>query len=435
LRGRVLDADRREPLERIEDHGAALGLVLLARPERIDVPVPVRDVARGERAQLGRRRQLRGAHEARTVEREHELELDEQRRVVVLVALAAGRLAGAGEQRGDERVDARVELVERVVVVEIAGTPGSHRGRIARPMAFTLASSVEHDRRRHALARCGLDRDLAMVRGPSYANEVWIGDAVVLRINPRGVGRLAREARIVALLPREALYPEILAVGDDGELEWMLSRRVPGVALGRAWLGMPVAHRERAIHEFAGALAAIHATPCAGIPDDIRPPHTLPLEPLLALVEDIRERGGDPGLLAATADFVRAKWSAFDDADRGLVHGDPHLENVLWDGERISAVLDLECARPSWIHADLEILLAVADHPRLFASADYELEVEAADYAELPGWLAAAQPGWFAHPRALDRLEVLHVSRTLGCFEDSIEHRIRWDHLRAAISR
>jgi aminoglycoside phosphotransferase len=295
---------------------------------------------------------------------------------------------------------------------------------------LTLSSATAHQRRRQALAGCGLDPELAMARGTSYANEVWIGDDAVLRVNYRDVGRLAREARIAARLSREARYPEVLAVGDDDEIEWMLCRKVPGLELGRAWQRMTPPERERAIHELAAALAAIHATPCDGIPDDLRPPHTLPLEPLLELID---EAPIDSGLAADLAAFVRAKWPAFDDVDRGLVHGDPHLENVLWDGEHVSAVLDLEWSRPSWIHADLETLLAVSGDPALFASADHAHAIDPADYVDIPVWLRAAQPAWITHPRLADRIAVLYVSRTLGCFEDGYSE-LRVQHLREALS-
>jgi len=194
---------------------------------------------------------------------------------------------------------------------------------------------------------------------------------------------------------------------------------VPGIDLGRA-----SAHeRERAIPELAGALAAVHATPCDGIHDDIRPLHPLPLAPLLELIERIRSEGGAREVLDATEAFVCATWDPSDECDVGLAHGDPHLENVLWDGEHVSAVLDLE-----WIHADLEILASVSD-PALFASADYEHEVLAADYAKVPQWLAAAQPGWFSQPRLVDRLKLLHVSRTLGFAEDGPLPERRWHDL------
>jgi aminoglycoside phosphotransferase (APT) family kinase protein len=282
---------------------------------------------------------------------------------------------------------------------------------------ITVASSTEHVRRQTALAACGLDRDLPMTRGPSYANEVWLGSEVALRINVRGVGRLAREARIAARVPREARYPEVITVGHDGEIEWMLVRRVAGIDLGRAWMTMTAAQRERAIHQLADALAALHATPTDGIPDDIRPPHTLPLGPLVELIDEILLPHDAEIAELATA-FVTTRWPAFDDRDTGLAHGDPHLENVMWDGTGVSALLDLEWSRPSWLHADLEILLAVAATPRLFAGADYDSTLDPAAFRDLPRWLAAARPAWFDHPRLIDRLEVLALSRVLGVIAD-----------------
>ncbi len=278
-----------------------------------------------------------------------------------------------------------------------------------------MSSSSEHARRQVALVACGLDRDLAMTRGHSYANEVWVGDEVVLRVNALGVGRLAREAQIGRRVPREALYPEILNVADDGEIEWMLTRRAKGLDLGRAWPSLTPVQRERSIHQLADALSAVHATDPTGIPGDIRSPHTLPIEPLIALIETHID---DTAICALATHFVITRWSAFDGSDRGLVHGDPHLENVMWDGERVSALLDLEWSRPSWIHADLEILLALADAPAEFATPDREHAVVAAHYADLPRWLHAARPAWFAHPHLLERLEVLSLSRLLGHFDD-----------------
>lgn len=285
-------------------------------------------------------------------------------------------------------------------------------------MSITVSSSAAHVRRQTALVACGLDRDLAMTRGRSYANEVWLGDELVLRINHRGIGRLAREARIAARIPREARYPEVVEVGHDHEIEWMLARRVPGIELGRAWMGLSALERERASHQLADVLAAVHATPVEGIPEDLRPPHTLPLEPLQALIDELVL---DPEIAALATAFVTTRWPAFDDAGRALCHGDPHLENVLWDGHRVSALLDLEWSRPAWLHCDLEILLAVASNPRSFASPDHAAALEPAAFADLPRWLAAARPAWFEHPRLLDRLEVLALSRALGGIEDGDE--------------
>ena len=71
---------------------------------------------------------------------------------------------------------------------------------------------------------------------------------------------------------------------------------------------------------------------------------------------------------------------------------------------------------------------------RLFAAADDEREVDAADYAAIPRWLAAAAPAWFSPPELLDRLDVLHVSRTLGALVEMPGSAIRSRHLRAALA-
>jgi hypothetical protein len=204
-------------------------------------------------------------------------------------------------------------------------------------------------RRRQALRGAGLDPDLAMIRAASNANEVWIGDELVVRINSTGAGRLAREATVAARAPREALVPPIVELGHDGALEWSISRRASGGELGRQWKTMTPALRERAIDELAGALAALHATPTAGLDaPELAPPHTLPLEPLRALIDELAAAHPEhEAQLAACDAFVTARWSAFDDADRGLAHGDPHLENVLWNGVHVTALLDLEWARPT----------------------------------------------------------------------------------------
>lgn len=261
-----------------------------------------------------------------------------------------------------------------------------------------------------------------MERARSYANEVWVGELVVVRINHVGQlggdpARLLREAVIASRVPPEVRYPEIVSAGGTGEMAWLITRRVRGIELGRAWATMSSRAREHAIRQLAGCLAALHATPCDDVGRDLDPPHTLPLEPMLALVERVIEIGCDPVVCREAAAFVSARWQAFDESGVGLVHGDPHFENVLWDGSRVSALLDFEWSRRSWIDCDLEILLSIAEDPALFAADDYAHEIDRAAYVEVGRWLADAQPGWFAHPRLIDRLEVLHVSRTLGHLE------------------
>jgi hygromycin-B 7''-O-kinase len=264
--------------------------------------------------------------------------------------------------------------------------------------------------------------DAALARAHSYANETWLGDGFVLRVNCRDdLGRLRREAELAARLPAEARHPGVLACGTDGEIEWLVLPRVAGIELSRAWPEMERGRRERAARELAGALRALHRTggdmPSDGDPG-FAPPHTLPLGPLVELIGRVPSAAVDAGLLDEAEAFVRERWTAFDGDGRGLVHGDPHLENVMWDGEHVSALLDLDWSRRSWLEVDLEILLSFCDHPWLFVAADYEDRALAHSYADVPGWLADEYPEWVAHPRLGDRLAVLQISRAIGMLDE-----------------
>lgn len=279
------------------------------------------------------------------------------------------------------------------------------------------------ERVRRALNAAGLPPDTQLTPAVSNANEAWVGEDVVVRVNWRGdLGRLEREAYIASRVPPEARYPRVISYGRDEEIEWLVTRRVPGTELSRAWPVMARGVRASAVRQAAEILRALHSVNDPSLPadGDVRwPPHVLPLEFLMA---DIEQEGSqahvDPGLVRDAIAFVRERWDAFDEAGRGLVHGDPHLENFLWDGERITALLDLEWARRSWIQVDLEILLAFCDHPWLFVAEDYEDRSRRQDYAEVPNWLGEAYPEFFDHPRLLDRLLVLSIGRAFTHFPE-----------------
>lgn len=288
--------------------------------------------------------------------------------------------------------------------------------RFLTPRTGTLIAVEARERVRRALQAAGLPLELELRPAISNANEAWVGENIVVRVNWRGdLGRLEREQAIASLVPKEAKYPGVVSYGRDDEIEWLFTRRVTGTELSRAWPDMSREARANAAQEVAHVLHALHSVddPALPVDGDVRwPPHVLPLEFLVADIEHEGSRAHvDPRLVRDAVEFVRERWDAFDDAGRGLVHGDPHLENFLWDGEHVTALLDLEWARRSWIQVDLEILLAFCDHPWLFVAEDYEDISRREDYAEFPGWLREAYPQLFDHPRVLDRLVVLSIGR------------------------
>jgi hygromycin-B 7''-O-kinase len=254
-------------------------------------------------------------------------------------------------------------------------------------------------------------------------NEVWFAGSHVLRISTlRGTERLAWEAKVTAGLPPAVPHAPVVRRGITEFGEWVVSGRMPGRPLGRCWPDMGQVERRVAVHQLAGALEALHSCPGPldddGVPvvppflrdpDSLECPHQLPASRLLVLLERCRRLPGvDGGLIDATAEVVRGCAEAFEgEAPRTLVHGDLHLDNVLWDSQHITAVLDFEWARLSPPDLDLDVLLRFCADPALHipagAAPGRHLNHE---FLSVPAWLAERYPALFSHPRLRERLRL-----------------------------
>lgn len=286
------------------------------------------------------------------------------------------------------------------------------------PPASTALALI---RARRALAAAGLDSTMPVERASSATNEVWYAGAYVVRLGPRGDGRLGREAQLVGALPAELGYPSVVAAGGDTNIDWLVTRRAPGAALSRWWPSMSDDRRQAAVRELAAKLAALHRTDGAGVGQPSQSPQLLDtaaagsraaVAPLLAGLDRATNLPHvDRGLLADAAAMVGSLAAALDPWPvPTLVHGDLHFENVLWDGARITAVLDLEWCRQGPPDLDLDVFLRFCALPYLHVAPDYEHLTRPEDYWKVPWWLAEAYPELFAVPRQLDRVRVYSLA-------------------------
>ena len=273
-------------------------------------------------------------------------------------------------------------------------------------------------RARRALAGARLDPDVSLVPLDSATNEVWAAGNTVIRVNRRIYSRLHREAELAAVLPPEVRYPQVIAAAEPGGADWLVSMRMPGTTLLRCWPALDEPDRRRAVGDLATVLRALHQTRAPDGLDEIRdPPQLLQAGPHpTAALEAALDRAAhlpnvDLGALADVADLVgscRAAIEPFTAAT--LVHGDVHFQNLLWDGEQITALLDLEFARPAPADLDLDVFLRFCAFPFLFVPEDRATEVHAVDYEGVPGMLIESYPELFAHPGLLDRLRLYSIS-------------------------
>lgn len=277
------------------------------------------------------------------------------------------------------------------------------------------ASTFAEARARRALSFAGLPTRVEVTRADSVTNEVHLTGLHVVRVNRKPTGRLRREAQLCQLLPHRPWAPEIVANGYQAGLDYLIVRRRPGSTLARWWPMLGPAQRAEAVQQLAAALVELHATGCPpDVPDletspqllDLRTP--APLLPIFEALDRLRARPDlDEGLLRSAEELLVATGDAVvDGGSSGLVHGDLSLENVLWDGTSLTGLLDFEWSRAAPADLDLDVLLRFCAFPGAHLPAHLAGQARADDYRELPGWLAAAYPRLFAHPRLLDRLRI-----------------------------
>jgi aminoglycoside phosphotransferase len=273
-------------------------------------------------------------------------------------------------------------------------------------------------RARHALMQAGLDATVELEPASSVTNEVWMTPTHVVRVNRRPNQRLRREAFLGPTLPPEIGYPEVVAYGGRLGADWLVVKRLPGRVLSRCWPDMSVGQRREAIRQLAAKMKRLHQTPGPAELPPIDAPQMLrgdtlsPVMSLLVAIDQVRAlQHIDQMLMAEVEKAVYRLTSAIEPfANPYLVHSDLTFENILWDGERITAILDFEWARTAPRDVDLDVFLRFCCYPELHVADDYVARTRAEDYADVPWWLAEEYPELFNHTRQLDRLTLYAIA-------------------------
>ncbi len=275
-------------------------------------------------------------------------------------------------------------------------------------------------RARIALDAAGLNPDVALTRASSVTNEVWLTPDLVVRVNSRPDQRLRREADLARMLPLNIGYPPVVAYGGELGADWLILERVRGKALSRWWPDLSQESRRAAVAQLADKLRAVHSTVIPQLGELNEVPQLLDrarrgraavqrlLDALLMLRTNPHVQ---TSLIDAAYRLVEESAHYLDPFDVAtLVHGDLTFENILWDGERITALLDFEWARPGPSDLDLDILLRMVAYPKLHVAEDYEHRTHAADYRDVPWWLANDYPELFEHNGQYERVRVYSIA-------------------------
>ncbi len=272
---------------------------------------------------------------------------------------------------------------------------------------------------RQALANIGVDAGDDLVRAPSVTNEVWMTSDHVVRLGFDQSGRLAREAALAERLPPEVGCPEVVEVGQQGHLTYLVSRRLPGVPLSHVWARLTPDDRRATVTALGTRLAVLHGVSAEGCPPVPDPPqplggseHLSPLHDTIARASLVE--GVDLLLMAETSDLVQrlSPYLRTFPTDT-LIHGDLTFANVLWHAGEVTGLLDFEFARGAPNDLDLDILLRMCGFPELFVDDAHLADARRSDYAEVRTDLQRAYPDLFSVHRLDDRLRLYAVAFTV----------------------
>ncbi|MEM9135522.1 MAG: phosphotransferase [Planctomycetota bacterium] len=286
-----------------------------------------------------------------------------------------------------------------------------------------LSSRLAQVRARQVLRQSGLPHDGELQRASSTNNEAFVGQHHVIRTNTEMNGRLSREGNLYPHLPANPMSPARVACGTDNSADYLVIERRPGGALAHAWPDLSREQRRDAVHQLGTYLAQLHTTVTPShLPRLRRCPQLLDGEtrpltaPLLSGIRELDQNASiDRGLLADVSRHVADNLHHLDDFDeRHLVHGDLTFENLLWDGNRLSAIIDFEWSRGGPADLDLDVLARCCAFPKLHVATDHVDRTRPEDYADVLPWMAEVHPTLFEHPALFERLVIYALSFEIG---------------------
>lgn len=246
----------------------------------------------------------------------------------------------------------------------------------------------------------------------SYSHSAWMTDEAVVRYRIIGPpGRLTHEAEVAALLPPEALYPEVIASGRSENNDWLVTARIPGESLYAVWPRLSPRERETVAHDLATAVRALHAAPAR----HLEPPCLFGGAPLIprhrfidALADIARSSvDADATDVDRALELLESCRTVVEDGPAVMGHHDLNFGQCIWRNGHLVGLVDLEMSHANSADWDLVDLLDMCANPRRRApNRAIEAMVEASQFDRVAGWFHEAYPTPFLHPALEQRLRV-----------------------------
>jgi aminoglycoside phosphotransferase (APT) family kinase protein len=186
-----------------------------------------------------------------------------------------------------------------------------------------------------------------------------------------------------------------------------VQRRVPGEPLSAVWRSLGEAKRRAATQQLAAILINLHQMRVSGMPS-LSPGWFAAILPADIYKLVIRTRDHDPALLDAVSAFTRRTMEAVTPPLRwGFVHRDLHFDHILWNDDRITALLDFGSAILAPRELELDALLRFVYYPALHS------DLQPHDLEAIPRWLHEDYPLLFSEAGVEKRIKLYSIEHDL----------------------
>lgn len=253
------------------------------------------------------------------------------------------------------------------------------------------------------------------------AGNVWFYGPYTVRMGAPGA--LEDEARLLRFLPKNVPHAPVVAAG----VGWLVQRRAPGEPLRVVWRSLSEETQRAAAQQLAAILMNLHGVRLSGSPA-LSPGWFTAILPAKIIQQATALRDYDPPLFDAVIHFTRQTMTEIKPPLRwGLIHHDLHFDHIIWNGDRITALVDFERAINAPRELELDTLLRFCRNPAPDLHPD--------DLEALPGWLEEDYPYLFNEPGLERRLRLYSIAHYLHDCTAAPEapEALTLDYLRAEV--
>ena len=261
-----------------------------------------------------------------------------------------------------------------------------------------------------------------------FTNEVYlIEDRYILKICIRSDNEepFAREAALNSVFEHQLPVPSVIhydATKTIIDRDFMVCTRVPGANLYNLWHTFNARQRAVLIEQLCGMLRTVNATDLSTLAPGTVPPLTNWKEYIADKIEGHlvaceRQESLSREFTSAVRRYVAENIDVLDEAKVALTYFDPHFDNLLVTGERITGLLDLERTEIASIDYVLDLVLRMQRFPTKYMSEHAKQFAKDEDYADLMDLYRQFYPELFDFDNLDIRLNIYEITHDIRDLE------------------